>query len=295
MSGLNVLGDMNPISAFLWMIAAAGIAMFSLNPALLCLSILGAALYFLLRNPDTRLRDHIPYLLLFILSAFANPIFSHNGATVLFVVNHNPITLEAFYYGLALGGVILATLYWFRSFQQIMTTDKLLYVFGSALPKLTLMLSIALRYIPLLKQQAKKVRDSQKALGLFRDENMIDRLRGEMRIFSVLVSWALENGIITADSMAGRGYGIGRRTRFALFRFRLRDGVMCTLCAALAGISIYGVATGALECSFYPLFRMPEVTPAAFAAYHAYALLALMPAILEVEEKIRWKSLKSKI
>lgn len=291
---MNVLSDANPITAFLWLIAAAGIAMFCMNPVLLAMSVGGAALYFLLRNPDTRLKDHAFYFILFLLSAIANPIFSHNGATVLFVVNHNPITLEAFWYGLALGGMILAALYWFRSFQQIMTSDKLLYVFGSALPKLTLILSIALRYIPLLRQQARQVRDSQKALGLFRDENLIDRLRGELRIFSVLVSWALENGIITADSMAARGYGIGRRTRFALFRFRLRDGVLCTACLLLSAVSIWGAASGALACSFYPRFYLPAPDASGSAAYIAYALLSFMPALLELEERIRWKSLKSK-
>ena len=292
---MNVLSDANPIAAFLWLIAAAGIAMFCMNPVLLAVSVCGAVMYFLLRNPDSRPKDHAFYFVLFILSAVANPIFSHNGATVLFVVNHNPITLEAFFYGLALGGMILAALYWFRSFQQVMTSDKLLYVFGSALPKLTLILSIALRYIPLLRQQARQVRDSQKALGLFRDENMIDRLRGEIRIFSVLVSWALENGVITADSMAGRGYGVGRRTRFALFRFRLRDGILCLACIILSVVTIWGAASGALACSFYPRFYLPAPDALGAAAYTAYALLAFMPALLELEERIRWKSLKSKI
>lgn len=292
---MRVLSDANPIAAFIWLIMAAGIAMFCLNPVILLISFLGALFYFLLRNPDTRLRDHLPFLGLFIISAIANPIFSHNGATVLFVVNHNPVTLEAFYYGMVFGGMLLAVLYWFKSFQQIMTGDKLLYIFGSALPKLTLILSIALRYIPLLKQQTKKIRDSQKALGLFKDENLIDRLRGELRIFSVLVSWALENGIITADSMAARGYGIGRRTRFALYRFRLQDALTCLLCLCLGGVVIWAICVGRLSCSFYPRFAMVGSNPLTFAAYIAYAVLAFIPGILEVEERIRWHSLKSKI
>lgn len=292
---MNVLSDVNPIAAFLWLMMTAGIAMFSLNPIVLALSIAGGMFYFFMRNPDSGFKAQLPYLLLFLGSALLNPLFSHNGATVLFVVNHNPITLEAFLYGLVLGGMILSVLYWFRSFQQIMTSDKLLYVFGSALPKLTLILSIALRYIPLLKKQIKRIREAQKALGLFKDENVIDRLRGEMRIFSVLVTWALENGIITADSMTARGYGIGRRTRFALFHFELRDGLMCAFCLALGGITIAAVALDSLSCSFYPYFTLPRPDALGLCAYFAYALLALFPGLLEVEENIRWKSLKSKI
>lgn len=292
---MNVLSDVNPIAAFLWLMMTAGIAMFCFNPLILMFSFIGAALYFMIRNPDAGLKMHIPYLLLFAGSALLNPLFSHNGATVLFVLNHNPITLEAFYYGLILGGMILAVLYWFRSFQQIMTSDKLLYVFGSALPKLTLMLSISLRYIPLLKKQTKKIRDAQKALGLFSEENAIDRLRGEMRIFSVLVTWALENGIITADSMSARGYGIGRRTRFALFKYRLRDALLCILCILLGACCICGIISGELSCTFYPRFYMARPGWLGVLGYTAYAVLAFLPGLLEVEERIRWKLLKLKI
>lgn len=292
---MNTLAELNPIAAFLWLILTAGIAMFLMNPTMLLISLTGALSYYLLRNPDTRLKEHAGYLMLFGLSVLLNPIFSHAGSSVLFVLNDNPVTLEAVLYGLVFGLMLLSALYWFRSFQQIMTSDKLLYVFGSALPKLTLILSIALRYIPLLRQQAKRVRDAQRALGLFRDESLIDRIRGEVRIFSVLVSWALENGVITADSMSARGYGIGRRTRFALFRFRMRDGLACLLCLLLSGITIWAAASGSLSCSYYPSFTMPAPTPLAIAATIAYALLSLLPVIMEVEEMIRWKFLKSKI
>lgn len=292
---MRVLSDANPIAAFLWLIMTAGIAMFCFNPILLGIALLGSIAYFFVRNPESSLRSQLPFWGLFAASALLNPLFVHNGASVLFVLNHNPVTLEAFYYGLVLGGMILAVLYWFRSFQQIMTSDKLLYVFGSALPKLSLILSIALRYIPLLGEQTRRIRDAQKALGLFKDENLIDRLRGELRIFSVLVTWALENGIITADSMTARGYGVSRRTHFALFRFRKGDAALCAACLLLGGSVITGIATGALACSFYPRFVLAENSALAIAAYAAYAALAFFPSLLEVEERIRWKSLKSKI
>ena len=292
---MRVLKDANPITAFVWLMTTAGIAMFSSHPVLLGISLLGAWTYFFIRNPDAKLINHLPWLLLALISAILNPLFSHNGATVLFVMNHNPITLESFIYGAVLGVMILTVLYWFKSFQQIMTSDKLLYVFGSAMPKMTLILSIALRYIPLLKKQSSRIRDSQKALGLFRDENLLDRLRGEMRIFSVLVTWALENGIITADSMTARGYGVGRRTRFALFHFELSDALMCAACLLLGGTVIYAMQSGALNFAFYPRIRMYDGGAIGTIACIAYAILSFFPSILELEENFRWKSLKSRI
>lgn len=289
---MTSLQEMNPIVSFLWLLMAAGIAMFSFHPIILSISLLGAVLYFVLRNPHSSFKGHFIYIAMFLLSALVNPLFSHSGSTVLLVVNDNPVTLEALYYGMVLGGMIVALMYWFKSFQQIMTTDKLLYVFGSALPKLSLMLSISLRYIPLLKKQTKKIREAQTALGLFSGETAIDRLKGELHIFSVLVTWALENGVITADSMTARGYGLSRRTRFALFRFQLRDGIVCILCLMLGAYVIYAMATGSIQCAFYPRFAISE---GGFTVYAFYAVIALFPAILELEEKIRWKSLKSKI
>lgn len=289
------LNEWNPIAAFLWLMLAAGIAMFAMNPVILAVSLAGGALYLFARNPGA-LRRSLPfYLGIFLLSALLNPLFSHNGATVLFVLNHNPVTLEALLYGMALGGMIVSSLCWFRSFQEVMTSDKLLYVFGSALPKLTLILSIALRYIPLLREQAKRVRDAQKAMGLFRGEGLIDRLRGEIRIFSVLVTWVLENGIITADSMTARGYGAGPRTRFALFRFRGRDAALCAACLALAGTVIAAAAVGALRCDFYPRFRLGAGDFISTLGYACYALVAFAPGLFELEEKFRWKALRYKI
>ena len=288
------LSELNPIAAFMWLMLAAGIAMFVMNPIILALSLAGAALYLFARKPEAATKALALYACVFLVSTLVNPLFAHGGATVLFVINNNPVTLEAVCYGMALGGMIASSLCWFRSFQEIMTSDKLLYVFGSALPKLTLILSIALRYIPLLRQQAKRVRDAQRALGLFREENVIDRFRGEIRIFSVLVTWVLENGIVTADSMSARGYGIGRRTRFALFHFRGRDAAMCAVCALLAGVSIAAAAMGALRCDFYPSFRLNMDGQLAACGYACYALLAFMPGILELEERFRWRALRSR-
>ena len=38
------LSELNPIAAFLWLMLAAGIAMFVMNPIILALSLAGAAL-----------------------------------------------------------------------------------------------------------------------------------------------------------------------------------------------------------------------------------------------------------
>jgi energy-coupling factor transport system permease protein len=289
------LEDYNPAAVLAYFLAVTLTAMFTMNPVMLALSLAGAAALFTVKNREKRMRAHLPYLALFLVSALVNPIFSHNGATVLFVVNDSPVTLEAFLYGVDAAAMITAVLYWFRSFSQGMTSDRLLYLFGAASPKLALVFSMALRYAPLFRAQAGRIGRAQKGLGLYRENNAPDTMRGGVRIFSVLVTWALENGIITADSMDARGYGTGRRTFYSLYRFRRCDAVLLAAVLALFSVSAAGVFSGALSFAFYPEISAAGLSPLACAACAAYGLLAFLPVILEAGEALRWKSLRSNI
>lgn len=290
---MRIFYDSNPITAAVYIIAVAGIVMFSANPVISAISLVGAIMLFIMNNGRKSLSTHFFSLLLFAVMAFVNPLVSHNGATVMFVINNNPITLEALIYGICAALTVLAVIYWFRSFSQIMTEDKLLYLFGALSPKLALTLSMALRYVSIFSTQIKKVQTSQKALGLYKDDNIIDSFRGGMRVFSIMITWALENGIITADSMTARGFGIGKRSRFSLFRFKSED--IFVICATLvcSVLAVYGTIGAAFE--FYPYILATDINLRSIIGYASYGLLNLIPVIIGVKEEIKWKYLRSKI
>ena len=285
----------NPLALAVYFFAVSGISMFCMNPLLLFLSLTGAVLYYFVRSGRKGMKSHLWSLGLFLVLVVLNPLVSHNGVTVLFVLNHNPVTLEAAVYGIAAAGMILAVLYWFRSFTEIMTSDKLLYLFGKFSPKLALVLSMGLRYVPLFTRQAQKIGQTQTALGLYKDDNLIDRFRGGMRIFDVLVTWGLENGIITADSMTARGYGIGKRSHFSIFRFRRSDIVLLISTAFLLGVTVLSIGSGSMDFTYYPAIRPTGYSHIALVGYIAYGILILIPTILEAEETIKWTFLQSKI
>ncbi|MGN1345202.1 MAG: energy-coupling factor transporter transmembrane component T [Eubacteriales bacterium] len=287
--------EYNPVATAIYFLSVAGVTMFCMNPVLLLLSLFGALLYFFLRNGRKNGTSHWMFLVLFLVMILLNPLVSHNGTTVLFVLNHNPITLEAAIYGIAAAVMILAVLYWFRSFTQIMTSDRLLYLFGKLSPKLALVLSMGLRYVPLFTRQAAKIHQTQTALGLYKEDNIIDRFRGGLRVFSVLITWALENGITTADSMAARGYGIGKRSHFSIFRLRKADLFLLLAVGILLAATLISIGSGALDFAYYPSVQPTPLSPAAFLGYVSYGILILLPTILDAEEKIKWKTLQSKI
>lgn len=292
---MKAFGDYNPITVFVCLMSAAGVCMFSMDPLFLLLSLMGAAALFFARNGFAAWRSCVGYLLIFLATTILNPLFNHNGVTVLFVLNNNPITLEACVYGAALGAMVTGVIWWFRSFSDIMSSDKLLYLFGSVSPKLALILSMTLRYVPLFRRQAVKTNQAQKALGLYKEDSIPDTLRGGLRVFSVMVTWALENGVITADSMTARGYGIGRRSHFAIFRFRKADGILVGAALGLLALTLMGLGLDAVGWVFYPRLTAPEVSLLSYISYFSYGLLCLLPATLEILEVIKWRSLRSAI
>ncbi len=287
------LSKYNPAVIVCYYAAVVGVTMFCMNPVILTLSLIGATVWFFVQNGTRHVISHGFYILLFLGMALINPLVSHKGSTVLLVINDNPVTLEAFIYGCVAALMVIAALYWFRTFTVLMTSDRLLYVFSLLSPRLALCFSMCLRYVPLLGNQFKKVYQAQKALGLYRDDTILDQLKGGLRVISIMITWSLENGIITADSMTARGYGTGRRTTFRRCRFGVADGVCLSVIAALLLTTVFGMSQ--VTVSYYPEMTMSVMTMQALIGYAAFAVLVLLPTILQVKEVLWWAYLRSKI
>ena len=187
--------------------------------------------------------------------------------------------------------MVCASLYWLRLFAKAMTSDKLLYLFGRLSPKISLILSMSIRYVELLRTRWRKIQQAQKALGLYDDGNLIDALRGRARVLSILITWALENGIVTAESMDARGYGVGRRTSFALYKIRFADILIMLISIALGAAAVAGVAASSVR--YYPNAVMELWSPLSIAGYLAFGILAFLPIIINTKETIRWRYLLS--
>jgi len=292
---MRAFGDYNPIAVFFCFAGILGVVMFAMEPVLLLLALLGGVVYACFLEGRRWLKSLLFYGGLFVVITLLNPVFNHRGATVLLVVNDNPITLEAIRYGALFAVMLIDVLIWFHSFTLVMTTDKLLYLFGSVSPKLALILSMVLRYVPLYREQAKKTADAQTVLGLYGEDSIPERIRGSLRVFSVMVTWALENGVVTADSMTARGYGVGRRSRFSIFHFGGADGVLTAAALLLTGVVMTALLRKAVFFEFYPLAAWAPPSPLRLAAYAAYGILVLIPAILQLLEVMKWHCLKSEI
>lgn len=285
----------HPAAAAVQLLLTIGIAMFCTEPLLLTISLLCAVGFDLLRCGRKHIHFHLALIGVPVLLALLNPIWNQHGTTVLLIINDRAVTAEAMLYGAVSGIRLAAVLCWFRTFSDLMTSEKLFFLLRLLSPKLAMVFSMAMRNLTLYRQQIRRIQQAQRALGLYREGHLIDDIRGGLRVFSVLLTWALENGIITANSMQARGYGIGRRSCFTNFKMRLPDLILLLTAIALAAASAAGMLSGLLTWQFYPVCQPPVYHGFGFGTLAAYTLLALLPLIYEGKERLTWHCLRRSI
>ncbi len=296
MNGTCAFGRLHPVPALIYFLSVIFITMFSSEPVILAVSLVGGALFCACVQSAKQTRSDIGfYFPLFVLISVTNPLFSHDGVTPLFFMNGNPVTLEAVFYGVDIAAMMIAVLIWCKCFSVVMTTDKTLYLLGGAVPKLSLVLSVSLRYIPLMKKKLRQIKDAQTAMGYYSESGFTAKLMSSARIFSALVTWSLENAVSVGASMKARGYGAAKRTNFSLFRFTAADGAFTVAFVLLSAAAFIGMGRGKFNFSFYPRMSDINLSFEGICFYALFAALAFIPFITEVTEAVKWKYLRSKI
>lgn len=288
----------HPVVNFVFYIIILGISMFFMHPIFIIISGAGALSYVIyLKGKKAIFVVSAIALPTFLLSAILNPLFSHQGVTILFYLKSgNPITLESIIYGIVSGIMIAIVILWFSSFNQVMTSDKFVYLFGKIIPAVSLLLSMILRFVPRFSEQFKKVSYSQKCIGRdVSDGNIFQKSKHSIKVISIMITWALENSVETADSMKSRGYGLRGRSNFHTYNFELRDIIVCLVMSVCFIWIVIGVITKQIFILYYPMYKVNDLSIYSVISYILYFILCFLPIILNIVEDIKWYYLKSKI
>lgn len=293
---MKAFGNYHPLVLLIYFLFVLLISMFVSNPVIQTTALAGGILFcIMIQRKRETVGNLCFYVPLFLMIAITNPLFSHNGVTPLFFLNGNPVTLEAFVYGIAIAVMLIGVILWCKCYSEIMTSDKFLYLFGKVIPKLSLVLSMALRFIPMFKRQMHRVSRAQKAMGLYSSKSFTDKIRSHMRVFMAMIAWSLENSIETSASMKARGYGLKGRTNFSLFHFYSGDAVLLATCVLMLGITVSGAAMNETVFYYYPRISGLNLSAYAITVYTAFGILSFIPFITEVKEALVWKYYISKI
>ena len=296
MKNKDAFSGYHPIINFLYYALVLLLSMCLMHPVYLLISLIGALTYDIYLKGRKAVRFAVMGLLpMAALAALVNPAFNHEGATILtYLPSGNPLTMESMFYGVAAAVMLASVVLWFSSYNEVMTSDKFVYLFGRVIPALSLVLSMALRFIPKFKSQMDVVAEAQSCIG--RDTktgSVIRRVSNAIKIFSIMVTWSLENAIETADSMRSRGYGLPGRTAFSIYRFDDRDKNVLAWLIFCGAYILSGWLAGGMYFRYYPTVKTALWTPLMISFMFVYLALVLTPVILDRKEDRQWKSLQS--
>ena len=288
---------LHPAVNFCYFALVIGFAMAVQHPVAQAVSLVCALLY------ARQLSDHKGFssvlklsLPLALFTAALNPLFNHRGATPLFALPTGSfVTLESLLYGLSAGAMLVAVLAWFICFNACISQDKFLFLFGRALPGLSLVVSMTLGFVPRFVKQYRAVSDAQKGLG--RDMargNWLQKARNAAAVLSITLTWALENAADTADSMKSRGYG-GKRSRYSIYPFTRLDGCFLALFLLSGGALIFFAIRGCFAFTYFPGLAYAAPNALDGVAFGLYAIVCAAPMLYNLWEEKRWNCLHSKI
>lgn len=285
----------HPILNMLFFLVVITTTVFLLNPIILMLSYTAAFIYSVRLKGKKAIKFNLLYMIpLMVFAAAINVLFVHEGATILgYFRNGNPITLESFVYGIFSALMIGSVIIWFSCYNEVISSDKTIYLFGRILPKTSLIFSMILRLVPMYKAQIKTISNAQRGIGRdFRTGNVFQRAKNGLKILSIMLTWALENGVETSDSMKARGYGLKGRTSFSIFRFDSRDRVLAASLGVLIIVFLYGLTIGRFYFRIYPTVKWADFSPYSIMFYASIAIIFFLPIIIGIMEDIKWKHLK---
>ena len=288
--------QLHPVVQCFYLLAAACVPMFFMHPFFLLSAMLAGLFYSFLLGGKKAAKKAGGFFLLACILILVNPFLNHAGNTILVYVNDLPVTRESIFYGVIFALLLLEVLFWFSCWNRIITSRKLAYLLGTRFPSLSLLFTMVLRLIPRYGKTADEILKGRRGLRNFEGKlSFGKRIRESSSVFSALTTWALENGVDTADSMRARGYGLPGRVCTVSYSGKKEDVVL----AAIWGLSMLGMVislwAGGLKVSYFPITRLPAWDGWMLWAQLFLSVLCWMLLIFDVWEELRWMRLRWKI
>lgn len=283
----------HPVINLIYFVIAIVCAVSFQHPVYLGISYLAAFVYSIKLNGVRSAVFNVCLIPLIAVYAGYYSYYNHFGITNL-KVNFigNQITLEAIVTGVVRGVTIATVIMIFSCIFAVVSSDKIIYLFGRISPKLSLFLSILLRFIPRVKQRAIRIETSRKGIGKgCMQGNPLQRMFHMFGFISILITWTLEDFVESASSMKCRGYSLKGRTAFSIYRFDNRDrGFVIAIFWCMTFVVIAAVFNQT-TIIYSPEIIWNRVTPVSFLFYAAYAAVLLLPLILQIAGERKFRKL----
>lgn len=266
------------------------------------------------------------FIPLSILIMILNPLLNRTGAHKIYLWSGFFITYEAIAYGILMSLALLIVILVFSSYNRSVSYQEMLYIFSKKLPIISMIIVMALRFIPLINSRAIEVQKLNNlknngiememdggdadALDLDQfnsnintdyDSKLVNKLKSNKRVAAIIkeaktlgkimgitVSWSLEESMFTAKSMKARGYNATERTSYLSYKFSNADFAFIALIIVTVGIIIIGLLHGVGMINIYPSIDF-KFSNLPLNIYYLAFIVFLLPLIyLEIKERILW-------
>lgn len=211
---------------------------------------LGASLAVIAARPGGlrfALRMGLAFVPLAVFVVLANIVLAPPGPTLLFnipdrlpFIGGHPVTLETARFGLVMALRVLTILAVFLAWDRTVDTDRNFLYLARRVPATALTLLLALRLLPVMRNDFFAVCEAHRVRGLPFDGSSLRRWRSYAVVLRGLLILALERGLEIAEAMHARGFAGGRRSCTVQYPWRPRD----TFLAAGAAALLLGGAAG---------------------------------------------------
>lgn len=278
----------HPAVNFIYFAAVVASMITFQHPIFLVISSLCAFTYSVKRNGWKAVVFNLCLLPFVVAFALYYSSYTHFGMTVLSqnMVGNN-MTLESLVYGAVLGVIGAGICMWFSCVFSVFTTDKVVYLFGKVSPRLSLFLAIALRMVPRIKKEAKRINMAQQGIGRGANQgNLWQRFHNCLRIVSMLITWTIDSLTIASESMRSQGSSLRGRKAFSIYRFDNRDRFFVIGLFLCLTLTMMAMLLGQTDMVYDPKIIWTQVNPLFCIGY---GVLCLMPFGLELWTEYRFQ------
>ncbi|KQL53132.1 hypothetical protein AN964_06170 [Heyndrickxia shackletonii] len=287
----------HPIVCFLYYVGAAALVMLNKHPVFLFMGTMILIFYNIALDRGMTLKKW--WKMVWILSVFfliLTPLTNHRGSHILFYLRENPVTLEAIIQGIILALSLFCLMVLFTSYNLVITADKFLYLFSKWLPQWALLTMISLRFVPLLRRRLAEIETVQRSKGhSIKTGTIKQRSKNGIQLVQILLTWSLEEALQTADSMAARGYGLRKRSRYIPFQMKRKDWFALIYMLAIGSVSIFGWWLGDGVLSISPVLEPIYLEGREWFYLVIFILFIGFPLGIEEREALQWHYWKRKI
>ena len=166
---------------------------------------------------------------------------------------------------------------------KIVSSDKVIYLLGRIWPRLSLFVSILLRFVPQIVVRFSRVNKAQTSIGRGVGQgNIFAKIRNAVRVTSIVITWTLENFVDSGLSMKSRGFTLKGRSAYSLYRFDNRDrSVVITMFFCLTVIAM-AIMLDQTKMLINPQIILYPITALSWLFYGVYIFYCLLPMLLEI-------------